>query len=422
VGNPPWLKVEWEEKGVIGDADPMVLIRKVSASELAKRRTQALSQHPNLMAAYLEEFEAQSGSQAFLNAVGNYPLLVGSKTNLYKCFLPQAWRVASSQGVQGFLHLNGIFDDPKGGALREALYERLRLHAQFENAFILFPIGNSRRFCLCIGGAAKPEPSFLSISNLFMPKTIDLCFAAERGTAILGIKDGSGAWETRGHPGRVVQVDRQALNLYAKLYDESGTPARQARLPALHSQQLQSVLEKFATAPKRLGDLSGDEIYATQHWNETLAQQDGTIRRETGFPREPSELILSGPLFNVSNPLYQTPKTVCNTNRAYDCIDLTTLPDDYLPRTNYRPDVSATEYLARTPRVPWGEKKPVTEFYRVAHRKRLSQSGERTLIPSLVAPATGHVISVVTTVFADQLKAIDFLDYPGGSAQSEQGA
>ena len=33
VGNPPWLKVEWEEKGVIGDADPMVLIRKVSASE-----------------------------------------------------------------------------------------------------------------------------------------------------------------------------------------------------------------------------------------------------------------------------------------------------------------------------------------------------------------------------------------------------
>ncbi len=74
VGNPPWLKVEWEEKGVIGDEDPMVLIRKVSASELAKRRSEAFSQHPNLMAAYLEEFEAQNGSQAFLNAVQNYPL------------------------------------------------------------------------------------------------------------------------------------------------------------------------------------------------------------------------------------------------------------------------------------------------------------------------------------------------------------
>ena len=38
VGNPPWLKVEWEEKGVIGDADPMVLMRKGSASQLGTRR------------------------------------------------------------------------------------------------------------------------------------------------------------------------------------------------------------------------------------------------------------------------------------------------------------------------------------------------------------------------------------------------
>jgi hypothetical protein len=82
VGNPPWLKVEWEEKGVIGDADPMVLIRKVSASELANRRKKAFNAHPDLRAAYLEEFEGQNGSQAFLNAVANYPLLKGSQTNL----------------------------------------------------------------------------------------------------------------------------------------------------------------------------------------------------------------------------------------------------------------------------------------------------------------------------------------------------
>jgi hypothetical protein len=168
------------------------------------------------------------------------------------------------------------------------------------------------------------------------------------------------------------------------------------------------VLEKFAASPTRLGDLSADEVYATQHWNETIAQQDGTIRRETVFPPNASGLILSGPLFNVANPFYQTPKAVCNTNRAYECLDLTALPDDYLPRTNYRPDVSLSEYRARTPRVPWGEKKSVTEFYRVAHRKRLSQSGERTLIPSIVAPKMGHVISVVTTIFADYIKVVDF--------------
>ena len=60
--------MEWEEKGVIGDADPMVLIRKVSASELAQRRSEAFASHPGLREAYLREYEEQNGSQAFLNA------------------------------------------------------------------------------------------------------------------------------------------------------------------------------------------------------------------------------------------------------------------------------------------------------------------------------------------------------------------
>jgi hypothetical protein len=223
-----------------------------------------------------------------------------------------------------------------------------------------------------------------------------------------GIKDDQGKWIFKGHAQRCIHIDDRRLQLFAQLYDEPGTPALQARLPALHSQQLQSVLEKFAAVPNRLGDLQG-EYYATVMWDETNAvKKDGTIRRDTGFPAESSQLVLSGPQFYVGSPLYKTPRAICSSNQAYDCLDLTTLPDAYLPRTNYRPDVSPSEYRARTPRVPWGEKKPVTEFYRVAHRKRLSQSGERTLIPSLVTPAMGHVISVVTTVFADQLKTVDF--------------
>jgi hypothetical protein len=412
VGNPPWLKVEWEEKGVIGDRDPMVLIRKVSASELAKRRSEAFSQHPNLRAAYLEEFEAQNGSQAFLNAVQNYPLLVGSKANLFKCFLPEAWRIASRQGVQGFLHPEGVYDDPNGGVLREKLYQWLRCHFQFENEQKLFSeVHNTVKFSVNV--YAKPRGDlaiirFVSLANLFAPSALDECFNSDGTGVVPGIKDANSRWEVKGHPQRIVSVDEQVLQLFAQIYDEPGTPSRQARLPALHSKQLQSVLEKFAASPTRLGDLSADEVYATQHWNETIAQQDGTIRRETDFPPNASELILSGPLFNVANPFYQTPKAVCNTNRAYECLDLTALPDDYLPRTNYRPDVSLSEYRARTPRVPWGEKKSVTEFYRVAHRKRLSQSGERTLIPSIVAPKMGHVISVVTTIFADYIKVVDF--------------
>jgi len=36
------------------------------------------------------------------------------------------------------------------------------------------------------------------------------------------------------------------LTLFTKLYDAEGTPALQARLPALHAELLIKVLEKFA--------------------------------------------------------------------------------------------------------------------------------------------------------------------------------
>jgi hypothetical protein len=408
VGNPPWLKVEWEEKGVIGDSDPMVLIRKVIASELAKRRVDAFSDNPELRPVYLEEFEGQNGSQAFLNASQNYPLLKGSQTNLFKCFLPQAWRVASDQGVQGFLHPEGVYDDPKGGALREILYGRLRNHFQFQNQLILFPIGDRVKYSLNTYGPER-QPSFFHLANLFHPKTVDACFAHDGHGAIGGIKTEFNQWDMSGHRQRLIPVGEKALGLFAQLYDEPGTPARQARLPALHSQQLQSVLEKFAAARKRLGDLQG-EYYATVMWDETNAvKKDGTIRRDTGFPRDTSELVLSGPHFYVGSPLYKTPRAVCTEKGHYDCLDLTTLPDDYLPRTNYRPDVSSSEYRARTPRVPWGEKKPVTEFYRVTSREMLSQSGERTYVPTLLPKGSGHVHTCISTVFPEPHSAIDFL-------------
>jgi hypothetical protein len=152
-------------------------------------------------------------------------------------------------------------------------------------------------------------------------------------------------------------------------------------------------------ASKRLGDLQGEYI-AVEMWHETNAQKDGTIRRETDFPDDPRELILSGPLLNVANPLYQTPKAICNTNRAYVCLDLTTLPDNYLPRSNYRPDVEPSEYQVRTPRVPWGEKKPVTEFYRLVSRKMLSQAGERTLISAVQPKVTGHIDGCFSLTFS----------------------
>ena len=99
LGNPPWVKVEWEERGVLGDYDPLVVLRGHAASELAKMRDSAFNTHARLRASWIGELEQTEGMQAFLNGRQNYPLLAGQQTNLYKCFLPQAWMIGSEHGV-----------------------------------------------------------------------------------------------------------------------------------------------------------------------------------------------------------------------------------------------------------------------------------------------------------------------------------
>ncbi|MGU5713492.1 hypothetical protein [Aeromonas caviae] len=401
LGNPPWLKVEWQEAGVIGDYEPEFVLRKLSASNLVKLREQTFARIPALENAWRAEYEGCEATQNFLNALQNYPVLAGQKANLYKCFLPLSWRLGSTDGVAGFLHPESIYDDPNGGPLRAQLYPRLRAHFQFQNEKALFPIGNRNKFSVNLYRSKPSNLGFDNIANLFMPQTIDGCYIAT-DKPVGGIKDEQDEWNLEGHPDRILHVNEELLALFASLYDESGTPAIEARLPALHAKQLVAVLEKFAAQSLRLGNLQ-DEYFSTQHWNEVNAQTDGTIKRQTQFPQTATDWVLSGPHFYVGNPLYNTPKPICDTHKAYDSLDLLTLPDDYLPRTNYIPACDVEEYARRTPRVSWTEPdedgpKKVTDYYRVIARRALSQSGERTLYGCLMPPEAAHIDGVFSTV------------------------
>jgi hypothetical protein len=397
LGNPPWLKVEWQEAGVLGDYEPEFVLRKLSASKLAMLRADTFNAIPALEAAWRSEYEGCEGMQNFLNAQQNYPVLRGVQTNLYKCFLPQAWRLGAQKGVSGFLHPEGIYDDPKGGQLRAAVYPRLRAHFQFQNQHMLFPIGHRVKFSINIYTASQNQfVGFINMANLFSAKTIELCLAHDGSGEVGGIKDDeTGSWNEAGHQSRILTVGMERLALFATLYDEEGTPALEARLPALHAEPLVSVLEKFAKQPKRLGDLQG-EYFSTVMFDETYAQADGTTKRHTQFPEDASQWILSGPHFYVGTPLYKTPREICTEKGHYDCLDLLTLPDDYLPRTNYIPACDAQEYAKRTPCVTWtepGEDEPrkVTDYYRFVARSMLSQAGERTLIPAIFPAGVAHI-------------------------------
>ena len=413
LGNPPWVKVEWEEKGVLGEKNPALVLRKVLAKAVTELRGEAFERYAGLQGAWLDEMEEADATQAFLNGVQNYPLLKGQQTNLYKCFLPQAWMAARQDGgVTGLLHPDGVYDDPKGGAFREALYPRLRAHFQFQNEKRLFPeVHHHTEFSVNVYGGLRREPAFQHVANLFQPYTVDACIEHDGHGSVPGIKDDKGKWNVAGHASRVLRMGPRALATFAKLYDTDGTPSTQARLPALHAKTLLGVLQKLAAHPKRLGDL-GDDVFITGHWHETGAQRDGTIRRETRFPKDASELIYSGPHFFVGNPLAKTPRRECTLNSHYDVLDLTTLPEDYLPRTNYVPACSKTTYRGRTPQVSWpgpdGTRQDVTAGYRIAARRMIASGLERTLCTTIVPTKCALINTSTATALRDVGQLIDF--------------
>jgi hypothetical protein len=400
LGNPPWTKVEWNESGVMGDIDPLFVLHKYSASNLASLRLKILD-CDGFRNTYFEACEESIGMQNFLVARQNFNELSGSKTNSYKCFVVQSWHLNKSRGVTALVTYEGIFNDPNGGVLREICYRRLKYWFRFENQRKLFPqIGNAKKYELSIYGSTESNISFDILTNLYHPSTVDRCYEHSGEGVVPGQKDRNGDWELTGHRNRIVRIDKNSLDLFAKLYDPPRTPFRRARLPILHSYQFLKVLEKLSAQSRRLEDL-GNKYFLTQHWNETNAQTDGTIKRKTLFPGSLAEVVLSGPHFHIANSGYQTPKRICNTHRAYDTIDLEIIPDDYLPRTNYVPQCAINEYVQRTPKVPWDEQVPVTAYYRLAYRAMIAPELARTLIGAIIPPEVAHINGVQTASFQD---------------------
>lgn len=430
MGNPPWLKVEWNEAGILGEANPLVAIRKLNASELAQHRSETFAHFSTLQRDWTSELEEAEATQKYLNAKQNYPLLTGMQTDLYRCFIPVGWMLVRKDGVVGFLHPESPYDDTKGQLFREAIYLRLRAHYQFQNQMMLFPIAHRKKYSINLYGSSLPQPGFDHIANLFVPSTVDACYAHDGDGLPGGIKDSNGEWDISGHCGRIIRIGDEQLTVFAQLFDGSGTPPRHARLPTLHVAQLFSALAKLAVCKHRLADL-GDDYYFSEIWHETNQQKAGTILRNADrsapFPTTLEDWVLSGPHYFVGNPFNKTPRAFCAQKADYDQLDLENLPDDYLPRTNFMPMEDRAEYRRRIPCVTWQDSeiltlpweeltaeekvmhssdfgKPVTlqrwrnkkltEYYRFTARVMISIGAERGLVATLCPRGVSHHSSV----------------------------
>ncbi len=409
LGNPPWLKVRWEENGIMGEVNPIFDIRKFSASQLNGLRNETFEKYPNLEKEYINEYIGATGTQSFLNAYCNYPLLKGTQSNLYKCFLPLGWRVANSKGVSGFLHPEGVYDDPKGGRLRREIYKRLKYHFQYINSLGLFAeVHSAVKFSTNIFSNINKNTKFITIANLFLPQTIESSFTYYGNDSIEGIKDIDNKWNIKGHRNRILHITDNELELFSKLYDKENTTSLEARLPALHSVELIRVLQKFSLYSTRLGYLE-KKYYSTEMWHETNAQADKIIQRKTTFVEKNKELIISGPHFYVGNPYYKTPRNISIESSHYDILDLIYMEDNYLPRTNYIPCNKIYENHIPSIKFEKNNPKKITNFYRYANREMIGSANERTLTATILPKEVTHLNTVLSYAFQNNKLLLDFI-------------
>jgi hypothetical protein len=418
VGNPPWLKLQFEKKDVIAEKFPEILFRKTSDIQVRQMQDAFLDEESK-RELFLGEYIGTEAAAEFMNATQNYPLLVGQQTNLYKCVLENGFHWVSERGFLGLIHPEGIYDDPNGQPLRREVYPRLKYHFQFKNELMLFSeIDHHNSYGLQVYAGKKSDVSFLSINNLFHPSTIDGSFIHD-GHGLAGgykVKDessGKMSWNTKPHANRIVHFTKKELAILAKTFEDS-EDWESTKLVSIHAQEVISILEKLGEFSATVKDTLN---IVSEGWHESGDVADGNIRRNTKFPDvEKFEMIYSGPHFFVGNPLYKTPREVCEINSDYDIIDHSLIDERYTARTNYIPPRIDFDYIETIKGFLIGyddDNIPIydnwLEYYKAGFRRMLSLTGERTLNGAILPPKTAHIHPVISVTFKDSSYLVEFM-------------
>lgn len=401
IGNPPWIKVTWNEQDILSEYQPEFMIKKFSAKETAAERNKQL-ENENCRQGYMDEYESISGMQSFMNANQNYYVLQGLQSNLYECFLPLAINNTCEDGVFAFIHPETIFNDLNANLIREKIYPRLRKHFRFSNALKLFAgVHSSREFGLNVFSNAVTD-RFENIFNLYVPKTIDESYEDVYPEVLLAMRNDDGDRELRGNKSRIISIGELELKLLAKVVDDS-RKWECARLLVMQLSKYIDILKIYSAFTANIGSLS-KEMLISEMLHETNAQKDGTMQRNTHFPEELMDMIYSGNLVGIANPLFNTPREICKGNNDTDSIDLTNICADYLPRSNYEIIRNRQQYILQTPSTAWGTM--YIQHYRLVCRKMIDCEGARTLMSTIIPPNVGHTNGVLGFAFEDNEKLL----------------
>ncbi|CAM3470381.1 class I SAM-dependent DNA methyltransferase [Occultella aeris] len=397
VGNPPWVRPRADVDALLAEGDPWwQLATKPSESLRATMRLTTM-ELPGVTELVVAGTTDVAGTAAFVGAVPQYPHLKGLQPDLYRCFMEQTWRHASSRGAVGLIHPETHFTDEKAGLLREATYTRLRRHWQFVNELQLFEIDHHVSYGIHVYGEQKSVAKFQMATSLYHPDTIIRSYDHDGSGAEPGLKDPDGNWDLRPHASRIITVTDQTLATWHAVLETPTVPVRRTRMVYAVNRSVADVLDKLSRAP-RIGEL-GLEFSAG--WHEKNDRTKGYFESAWGAPESWDDVILQGPHLYVATPLYKTPNKTMLHNLDWSATDFETLTPDAIPVTAYKPigdryryDVGYTE---------WGtddDPKPARDYYRIAWRRMAANTGVRTLIAAPIPPGASHVNPVLSMAVA----------------------
>ncbi|MDT0611325.1 Eco57I restriction-modification methylase domain-containing protein [Streptomyces lancefieldiae] len=395
VGNPPWVRLDWEDHISLAEFDPWFGLNEKASEKSKNRKREAALSDPNIMQGYLADLGFWAGLTESLRSPIYHAVLDGLRTNLYMNFMERTWRNLGKRGVIGLLHPESHFSDPRAGVLRAATYGRLRRHWQFRNEVRLFEeVHNTFEYGMHIYGPPR-VPSFLNMSSVFHPDTAERSLVDSGGGEVPGIQFEAGGWDTRPHCDRVIKVDVSTLTSWAALMESPGVPAVHARMIRPLAVDDSEALDVIAQIPQRL---NGYVFWWTSALNEKTSKDDGLIEWRTHFPSSWSEVVLQGPHFTAGNPFNKQPNPGCRSNKDYSVHSLEELAEDALPRTNYARSSSLESFKLAQP--TWGDR-IATDYFRVIWRNMTSSELERGLHAALIPPGPTHVHTVHTMALAD---------------------
>lgn len=390
VGNPPWVRPRSDEAALLAEHDAWwQLAEKPTQAEVHRRREATLAL-PGARERFIDDSVLTSVTSEYVSARTNYPLLEGLQPDLYRVFMERTWNLASSRGIVSLIHPDSHFTEKRAYLLRSQTYRLLRRHWSFRNKRKLFEdLTDQLGFAVHVYGPEKERPEFLMAASLYLPSTVETSLRHDGSGEPPAMKTEDGEWDVRGHAERIIRVDEEVLATWARIVDEPGTPAHQARMVYPVNTESQRVLEKLSKA-SRVRELG---LQYSRGWDESIDRKKGYFEFGQAVPSRLNDVILQGPHFSVATPFVKQPRVPCRSNNDWDEVDLEALPADFIPRTNYQIACEREKYDRDygSWQLPDGTRPPVRDHYRLAWRRMANLTAFRTLIPTIAPPETAHV-------------------------------